>query len=177
MLHIITGEFKGRKLAFPNRDPDVRPTSNRTRQAMFNILNSHIDFNGLRVVDLFCGSGALGLEALSRGAAHATFVDLNTQFIGQNISALQVQTRTLVLKQDATFAKLNPTADLILADPPYNKGLAEKLLKNPTHLGHPGSVWMIETEAEWPLSVNPAHFEVLSSRAYNTQALHLLRQL
>lgn len=177
MLHIITGEFKGRKLAFPKDNPGVRPTSSRTRHAIFNILNSYIDFHGLNVLDLFSGSGALGLEALSRGAKHVTFVDLNPTFVGQNIDALKVAERTHVLRQDATAARINNTVDLILADPPYGKGYAAKLLAEPERYGHVGSLWMIETEAEWRPVYDSTKLELLSTRTQGAQALHLFRQL
>lgn len=177
MLHIITGEFKGRKLVFPKDNPGVRPTSSRTRHAIFNILNSYMDLKDITVVDLFCGSGALGLEALSRGAKHATFVDLNPTFIGQNIAALKVADRTNVLRQDATAARIGNTVDLILADPPYGKGFAQKLLAEPERYGHPGSIWMIETEAEWHPVYDSTKLELLSTRSQGAQALHLFRQL
>lgn len=177
MLHIITGEFKGRKLVFPKDNPGVRPTSSRTRHAIFNILNSHMDLQNIAVLDLFCGSGALGLEALSRGAKYVTFVDLNPTFVGQNIAHLKVQDRTHVLRQDATAARLGHTVDLILADPPYGKGFAQKLLADPERYGHPGSLWMVETEATWAPVYDSSRLTLISTRTQGAQALHLLQQI
>lgn len=177
MLHIITGEFKGRKLAFPKDNPGVRPTSSRTRHAIFNILNSYMDLHNITVLDLFSGSGALGLEALSRGAAHVTFVDLNPTFVIQNVTALKVEGRTTILRQDGTAARIPNTVDLILADPPYSKGFAAKLLAEPERYGHSGSVWMMETEAEWRPAFNAAKLELISTRTQGAQALHLFKQL
>lgn len=177
MLHIITGEFKGRRLAFPKDNPGVRPTSSRTRHAIFNILNSYMDFRDITALDLFCGSGALGLEALSRGAKHATFVDLNPTFVIQNVTALKVEGRTTILRQDASAARIPNTVDLILADPPYGKGYAGKLLAEPERYGHSGSIWMIETESQWQPIYDSSKLELLSTRTQGVQALHLFKQL
>jgi 16S rRNA (guanine966-N2)-methyltransferase len=177
MLNIITGEFKGRKLAFPKDNPGVRPTSSRTRHAIFNILNSYMDLRGITMLDLFSGSGALGLEALSRGASHITFVDLNPTFVIQNVTALKVEDRVTILRQDATVARIPNTVDLILADPPYSKGFATKLLADPARYGHSGSVWMVETEAEWQPVYDSTKLELLSTRTQGAQALHLFKQL
>lgn len=130
MTRVIAGEFRGRRLVVP-ADERVRPTADRVREAWFSILGSQVA--GAAVADLFAGSGALGIEALSRGARSATFVDLNPPSLAAiraNIAALGIADRTEVVRQDALRFVAQPEAgryDLVLADPPYGLGLAERL--------------------------------------------------
>jgi 16S rRNA (guanine966-N2)-methyltransferase len=130
-VRIIAGEFKGRRLV-PPRDSRVRPTGDRLREAWMSILQDSLPRS--RVVDLFAGSGALGLEAISRGAASAEFVELNPASLTalkHNIEALGVQDRATVHRGDAMrFAeKLAPGAyDIAFADPPYTRDCAEQLV-------------------------------------------------
>jgi 16S rRNA (guanine966-N2)-methyltransferase len=129
-MRIVAGEFRGRRLA-PPPDRRVRPTADRVREAWFSILGHAV--HEARVVDLFAGSGALGLEALSRGAAHATFVELNPASLGvlkANIAALGLEGHTLVRRADALryVERLAPSAfDVAFADPPYTTGQAAHL--------------------------------------------------
>ncbi len=131
MTRIIAGEFGGRRLEVP-ADRRVRPTADRVREAWMSILADRL--YGARVLDLFSGSGALGLEALSRGAKSATFVELTTaslEAIHANIEALGVGDRATVHRGDAMafVARLPPGAfDLALADPPYSLALATRLV-------------------------------------------------
>ena len=130
-MRIIAGEFKGRTL-FPPKDARVRPTGDRLREAWMSILQDSLP--RARVVDLFAGSGALGLEAISRGAASADFVELNPASLTalkHNIEALEVQDRAPVHRGDAMrFAeKLAPGAyDIAFADPPYTIDYADRLV-------------------------------------------------
>jgi 16S rRNA (guanine966-N2)-methyltransferase len=130
-VRIVAGEFGGRRLTVP-RDARVRPTSDRVREAWMSILGPEIQ--GARVLDLYAGSGALGLEALSRGAAGAEFVELGTaslEALRSNIAALGVADRTRVHRGDALrFAeRLGPDAcDLAFADPPYAHDAAAALV-------------------------------------------------
>ncbi len=130
-MRIIAGEFGGRRLALP-RDARVRPTADRVREAWMSILADALP--GARVLDLFAGSGALGLEALSRGAAAAEFVELNPaslRALEANIAALAVGGRARVHRGDALrFAeRLGPAAyDVAFADPPYNRDDAARLV-------------------------------------------------
>ena len=134
-MRIIAGQFKGRTLATPSSQA-VRPTSDRLRESMFNILmHAHDDaIEGARVLDLFAGTGALGIEALSRGAVHALFVDDSTEGRGllrENIERLGLGGITKVFRRDATkMGPGNPHAPftLVCCDPPYRKGLGEKAL-------------------------------------------------
>ncbi len=130
MTRIVAGEFGGRRLAVP-ADRRVRPTAERVREAWLGILAPRIE--GARVLDLFAGSGALGLEALSRGAAHVTFVELaraSLEALGKNIAALGVADRAEVRRGDAMrfVEALEPGRfDLVLADPPWTVPHAEAL--------------------------------------------------
>ncbi|WND01515.1 16S rRNA (guanine(966)-N(2))-methyltransferase RsmD [Temperatibacter marinus] len=129
MLRLISGKYKGRKLAVPE-GLGVRPTTDRMRERIFSML-AHPRYPELyqaRVADLFAGTGALGLEALSRGAAFVTFVEKSgkhTENLSQNISLLEANQVTSVLKTSATsLPKATAPYDLIFMDPPYNQGLA-----------------------------------------------------
>lgn len=131
-MRVVAGKWRGRLLEAP---PGLatRPTAARAREALFSMLAARLPtFDGLRVLDLFAGSGALGLEALSRGAAHATFVE---QFaapratLARNIAALGARADTRVIA--AAVEKLGPAPalfDLVFADPPYHMGLAAAAL-------------------------------------------------
>ena len=127
----MAGEFGGRRLTVP-ADDGVRPTADRVREAWFSILGAQVE--GAAVVDLFAGSGALGVEALSRGARTATFVDLNQRSLAAiraNIAALGLADRAVVVRQDALRFVTGPVRfDLALADPPYGLGLAERLVQS-----------------------------------------------
>ncbi|MFL5492510.1 MAG: 16S rRNA (guanine(966)-N(2))-methyltransferase RsmD [Gemmatimonadales bacterium] len=132
LVRVVGGQFGGRKLAVP-KDARVRPTSDRVREAWMSILGAALD--GARVLDLFAGSGALGLEALSRGAGSATFVELNPpslKALESNIAALGVSDRVTVHRGDAIrFARrLSEHAfDIVLADPPYTIDYAAQLIQ------------------------------------------------
>ncbi len=130
-MRIIAGRWKSRRLA-PVRGRGVRPTSDRVREAWMSILGRGIV--GADVADLFAGSGALGLEALSRGAAHVTFVERSRRAIGvleRNIRSLEADGVTTVVRGDALahLHRLDPArCDLALADPPYGRGHAHRLV-------------------------------------------------
>ena len=130
-MRIVAGQFGGRRLVMP-KDARVRPTADRVREAWMSILGDEL--SGARVLDLFAGSGALGLEALSRGAESVTFVELNPpslKALHQNISTLGAEGATTVHRGDAMrFAeRLPPGAfDVVLADPPYTVDHASRLV-------------------------------------------------
>ena len=134
-MRIVGGRLRSRPLAGPKSDA-VRPTSDRLREALFNILtHAYGDpVTGARVLDLFAGTGALGIEAISRGAAHALFVDEGVEaraLLRANVESLGLGGVTRIFRRDAT--KLGPAHpvepfDLVFLDPPYGKGLAEKAL-------------------------------------------------
>ncbi|WP_324808551.1 16S rRNA (guanine(966)-N(2))-methyltransferase RsmD [Sphingomonas sp. LY29] len=124
-MRIIAGAWRGRPLVAP-KGQDTRPTADRTRETLFSMLISRVgDFEGLRVADLFAGSGALGLEALSRGAAEATFVEQDRaaiKAIETNLEKLGALTRGTIRGGSALALPKSAPFDLILADPPYADG-------------------------------------------------------
>ena len=137
-MRIVGGRFKGRSLVTPDGQ-NTRPTSDRAREAIFNIL-AHAewapDLDGARVMDVFAGSGALGLEALSRGAAFCLFVETDDQARGairDNVETFALFGTTRVHRRDAAQLGSRPGSqaeafDLVFLDPPYRKGLGEKAL-------------------------------------------------
>ena len=135
-MRIVGGELKGRKLSAP-AGRDTRPTSDRARESLFNILNHGIgiELEGADVIDLFAGSGALGLEALSRGATACTFIEQAgpaNQCIEDNLANLALTDRGAVLKLNAAHLPRRPIviapAHLVFLDPPYGQGLASATL-------------------------------------------------
>lgn len=131
-MRIVAGEWRGRRIEAP-RGRDTRPTTDRVREAWMSALQPEIP--DARVLDLFAGSGALGLEALSRGAEHATFVEsapAALRALNANISTLSAAPRARVVRTDAIrFVEgLSPGEfDLALADPPYGRGFAARLVE------------------------------------------------
>ena len=127
MTRIVAGAAGGRRLAVPPRG--TRPTTDRVREAVFNVLASRVDFDGLRVLDLFAGSGALGLEALSRGAAAVLFVDSDRRaadVISRNIATVGLagaNVRRAAVA--AVLASAGGPVDLVFADPPYEMSTAD----------------------------------------------------
>src|SRR5438132_1394909 len=135
-MRVIGGKFKGRLLRAPSSQA-IRPTSDRLRETLFNILTHSFPdrLEAARALDLFAGTGALGIEALSRGARFCLFVDQSAQargLIRENIENLGLTGVTKLFKRDAT--KLGPLAlapfDLVFCDPPYGKKLAEAALQS-----------------------------------------------
>lgn len=124
-MRIIAGEWRGRKLLAP-AGRETRPTADRTRETLFSMLASRLgSFDGLRVADLYAGSGALGLEALSRGAVHATLVETDRaalKAIEANVAALGAADRVAVRAMSAATLPASEPFDLVLADPPYQLG-------------------------------------------------------
>jgi 16S rRNA (guanine966-N2)-methyltransferase len=124
-LRITGGEFGGRRIRVPRGARDLRPTTERAREAIFSILG---DISGARVADLFCGSGALGIEALSRGAAEATLIDTRPAAARRNLESLGLTERARAVRADAGrfLRRADEGAfDLLLCDPPYR--LADRL--------------------------------------------------
>jgi 16S rRNA (guanine966-N2)-methyltransferase len=125
-IRIISGNLKGRFIPVPDSRL-IRPTMDRVRETLFNLLNNRIDFNGIDVLDLYSGSGSFGLECISRGAKHVTFVEKNFQIyknLLENIKLLSVDDKCTVMKTSALdFLKneQDKKYDLIFADPPYIK--------------------------------------------------------
>jgi 16S rRNA (guanine966-N2)-methyltransferase len=130
-VRIVAGRFAGRNLTSP--DARVRPTAEHVRAALLDLLDAHID--GARVLDLFAGTGALGLEAISRGARSADFVEFrpgSLHALKANIAALRVRERTRVFKRDAlpfAAALAAESYDIAFADPPYESRMLDRLIE------------------------------------------------
>jgi 16S rRNA (guanine966-N2)-methyltransferase len=123
-VRVVAGELGGRRLASPGRGADVRPTADRVREAIFSIVG---DVSGARVLDLFSGTGALAIEALSRGADRAALVDSEPRLARRNVDSLGLGERAVVVRADArAFLRRDRASyDLVFCDPPYR--LADRL--------------------------------------------------
>jgi 16S rRNA (guanine966-N2)-methyltransferase len=182
-MRIVGGRLRGRALAAP-ASTAIRPTADRLRETLFNILlHAYGDpISGARVLDLFAGTGALGLEALSRGAAFALFVDQGAEaraLIRANVAALGLGGVTRLFRRDATaLGAAHPVEPFSLAflDPPYGAGLAEKALAAAQAGGWlaPGALAVVEDAADAGF-VAPAGFDELERRGYGDSALIVLR--
>jgi 16S rRNA (guanine966-N2)-methyltransferase len=184
-MRIVGGRHRGLHLADVGAgDPDahLRPTPDRVREAVFNLLEHGAAGNpvpGARVLDLFAGTGAMGCEALSRGAAHVVFVEdgaTGRALIRENIEKLRAQGVTRLWRRDATA--LGPNRDapygLVFMDPPYGKGLGAAALISAVSGGWlaPGAVIVWEESSRQPA---PEGFEALDQRHYGSTAITLLR--
>ena len=183
-MRIIAGKFRGAELAGP-KGHDFRPTSDKVRESIFNILTHGIEgarVEYARVLDLFAGTGALGLEALSRGAEYVHFVEDNAGtrgLIRRNIEALGATGVTGIYRRDATKLGVAGTLrpfDLVFADPPYGKRLAERALKaalDGLWLQQDATIVVEErADAEFTL---PAGFILIDERVYSDTKIRFLR--
>jgi 16S rRNA (guanine966-N2)-methyltransferase len=182
-MRVVGGRLRSRPLAGPKSDA-VRPTADRLREALFNILaHSYGDpIAGARVLDLFAGTGALGIEAISRGAAYTLFVDEGVEaraLLRDNVEALGLGGVTRIFRRDAT--KLGPAHpieafSLVFLDPPYGKGLAEKALMSAHEGGwlKPEAMIVVEEAAEAAFKA-PAGFTELERRKYDDTEFVFLR--
>ncbi len=184
-MRIVAGELRGRPIRTPEGQ-DVRPTSDRARQAIFNILE-HAPWSegveGRRVIDLFAGSGAMGLEALSRGAPRCLFVDVSETSMAAvraNLEAFGLDERARLMRQDATRLGLRhegrPRFDIAFLDPPYRKDLAGPTLAA-LHAGGwlaVGAVVVLE-RASGEEEITTPGFELLDQRRYGAAEVSFLR--
>ncbi len=185
-MRIVAGAHRGRPIVTPPGQA-TRPTSDRARQAVFNILEHAPwapELKGARVLDLFAGSGALGLEAMSRGAAFCLFVETDDAARGairENIEALGLFGTTRIHRRDATDLGVRPGSagapfDLALLDPPYHKGLAERCVAELAKFDWlaAGATLMVERGSdETPFA--PEGFTALDVRDYGAARVHFLR--
>jgi 16S rRNA (guanine966-N2)-methyltransferase len=177
-MRIIAGEWRGRMLRAP-AGQGTRPTADRTRETLFSMLVSRLgNFEGLRVADLYAGSGALGLEALSRGAAHATFVENDPGAIAvirANLQALNAESRADVRPLSATNLVTMQPFDVVFADPPYGARGGSLVVEAVGAAGllADGGWLAIETEAREP--VDPGHWQIEAERRVGRARLTLIR--
>jgi 16S rRNA (guanine966-N2)-methyltransferase len=183
-MRIIAGRFKGRALASVGKGDTgahLRPTTDRVRESIFNLLlgGKYDDpISDARVLDLFAGTGALGLEALSRGASHVTFVDdgkKSTALLRQNIALCAEGNETRVIGRDVTKLPSNPAApfDLIFADPPYGQSLVTTVLPDLLASGWIGPRALIIAEESQPISPPPG-FVGLDQRKYGATFITIM---
>lgn len=182
-MRVVGGRLRSRPIAGPKAE-GLRPTADRLREALFNILMHAYDdpVTGARVLDLFAGTGALGIEAISRGAAFVQFVDDGLEaraLLRQNTEALGLGGTTRIFRRDAT--KLGPAHpmepfSLVFLDPPYRKGLAEKALVSAREGGwiKPEALIVVEEAVDATFKA-PKGFEELERREYDDTELVFLR--
>ncbi len=175
-MRIISGHWRGRAIIAPPGEA-TRPTADRVREALFSMLASRLgSFEGLRVFDGFAGTGALGLEALSRGAAHATFVENDpaaVKALKANIAGMKFAAVVIAAPMESLATAAQP-CDLLMLDPPYGAGLAEPALARLAARGWvaPHALVSVETGRKDALATD---FEVLAVRDHGKARIHLLR--
>jgi len=170
-MRVVSGQFRGRRLISP-QGRDTRPTTEKVREAVFNALGSVDRIVDAAVVDLYAGTGALGLEALSRGAAHCTFVENDRaalEALRHNIEHLGVDDRARVIRGDALTSARTLTGDLVLADPPYGVDPWDELLSVPP-------VDLVVAEAPSPVTAPEGWTELRSRRYGRTWVTFLERE-
>ncbi|MGH1398155.1 MAG: 16S rRNA (guanine(966)-N(2))-methyltransferase RsmD [Alphaproteobacteria bacterium] len=181
-MRIVAGQWGGRRLQVP-KGRDIRPTSDKVRGAVFNMLRGMGAVNRAVVLDAFCGSGALGLEALSQGASSCVFVDkaksslelarLNAaQFEAEGVSRFCYGDAA----KDLVYRKYNAAFDLVFLDPPYRKSMIDSVLKNNGFLEslRDGAIIVVEVEREFQYEVD-SYFEGLQEKMYGDTKVVILR--
>jgi 16S rRNA (guanine966-N2)-methyltransferase len=188
MLHIIAGIHRGKKIE-TKAHSKIRPTGGMARGAIFNIL-MHGPFGAdgnsplidKKVIDVFCGTGALGLEALSRGAAHVTFVDESSDSIAlahENTKRMGEEANAVLIRSDSTsLPKARSQCSLAFLDPPYNSGLATKSLLSLANQGwlETGAIAVVEVSAKETMEA-PKDFEIFDERKYGNSKIFFLRYI
>jgi len=169
-VRVVAGELGGRRLKAPSGTA-VRPTSDRAREALFSILG---DISGADVCDLFCGTAALGIEALSRGARHVVLVDDNTSPAQANVDALDISARVDLVRRDAFeyLGSATATFDLILCDPPYTLAarVAPDLEKHVPRRLREGGRLVVESASSDPMDLG---FTLDADRTYGGTSIRI----
>ncbi|MCE7007803.1 16S rRNA (guanine(966)-N(2))-methyltransferase RsmD [Kibdelosporangium philippinense] len=173
MTRIVAGTAGGRRLAVPPRG--TRPTSDRVREALFSAVESMLDLSSLKVLDLYAGSGALGLEALSRGASSVTFVESDRTAVNvlkANIAAVGLPGTSVVQAKVLTFLSGDASPfDLIVADPPYDMDVAAEVTAL-SRWAAPGALVVLEQSVRAVAPAWPAPLESLRTKKYGDTVLH-----
>lgn len=180
-MRIIAGDYKGRRLYSPI-DDKIRPTTDKVKEAVFSILNSHINLYGKNVLDLFGGTGNLGLEALSRGAAHCWFGDNSRdsiKLLKENIRYCKAENKSTIFAGDFRKAlsrmQTQAACDVILLDPPYNRGMLPEcfdLISEYRLLADDGII-IAEHRREEMLPEQMGNFEKIKERKYGTVVISI----
>ncbi len=176
-MRIISGTLRRRVLRAP-KGLLTRPTSDRVKEALFNLVEARLSLDAAGVLDLFAGTGALGLEAISRGAASCTFVEESAQvfaFAKDNARALGVEAACVFVRSDAIHylkAYHGPAYDLIMADPPYEHGALDRLPDLALPLLNPGGLFSLEHDSRHRFDDHP---RLSVSRAYGRTVVSLFQ--
>ena len=180
-MRIIAGQHRGLQLASVGQgdtDAHLRPTSDRVRESLFNILSHYGQPSGARVLDLFAGTGALGLEALSRGATHVTYVEngrAGQKLILENLTKARRTQDATILKSDATsLPPAKVPCNLVFLDPPYGKALGEQALASASAQGWLSEDALVVWEESAPMYA-PQGFTLEDQRKYGSTVITLLR--
>lgn len=178
-MRIVAGEWRGRKLVAP-KGQQTRPTADRTRETLFSMLASRLgSLEDFRVADLYAGSGALGLEALSRGAAHATFVETDREAlraVEANVTALGAASRAAIRSMSAENLPKSHPFDLIFADPPYQPGSGSAVAATVATSGWlPPGGWMAIETRRGDAVTPPDGWEIDAERDVGRARLTILR--
>lgn len=176
-MRVITGTARGRVLKTLEGD-DVRPTTDRVKEAIFSIIQFEIE--GRRVLDLFAGSGQLGIEALSRGAAFATFTDMSAESVDtvkKNLISTKLDRRSEVIRTEAVaFLKSNRKKfDIIFMDPPYSKGILQNTLPYAVQNVNDGGVIICEHPYGEEMPQTVGHFSVYRDYKYGKIGITVYR--
>ena len=184
MIRIIAGEYRGRKLKVP-QGMDIRPSSDQLREGLFNILSALTDFESMIFLDLYAGTGALGLEALSRGAKKVVFIEAsrkNMSVLKQNIESISPEQNCFDLNQDSSLHWLSGFADpgypcVVFLDPPFSGNEYELILKKLTILPsiRAGSLIVVESNLSREILFPDALLQ-LKHRRYGSVTLDILRK-
>ena len=178
-MRIVAGKYRGKKLFTPKND-SVRPTSERAREALFNILNSRLssDYSGFDLLDIFAGTGAFGFEGLSRGVRSVTFVDINTELVKKN-AALFADDKDKINIIKANAANLPRSLrqyNFVFSDAPYDKGLSSKALMELAQKEWlaDGALCVVEVRNTEDLEL-PKGFEQIDERIYGQAKVLFLK--
>lgn len=165
-MRIIGGKYRGKKLISPE-SLGVRPTSDRAREALFNILRSRLgSFGEHKLIDVFCGTGAFALEALSQGFAKVAAVDIDIRAVTKNANLFPAEKGHLqIINIDAAKLKGVPEYDVLFMDAPYNKNLSEPALQAVASMLKKSALCLIEVHKDEKLTL-PAGFELIEERRY-----------
>lgn len=179
-MRIIGGICRGRKLT-PIQGSDIRPTSDRTREAVFNILGPGL--KGSNVLDLFAGTGALGLEALSRGAQKAIFIDKSCTAIRKNIEICRFQNQATVLEYDILKIRMddilkNSLFDFIFLDPPYGKNMIEQVLAqtNLSQITAENTILVSEHSVREKIDTEKTDFLIYRQKKYSKTMISFIKK-
>ena len=177
-MRIIAGKHRGRKL-FPPEGGKVRPTADRAREALFSILGHRIgSWTGVRMLDVFCGTGAFGLEAVSRGAEKACFIDIDTASVRKNADLwAEEKSKIKIVQADAqSLPRADAKYNLAFLDAPYNKGLTATALRSLHEKGWLAENALIVAETEKSEALEaPSPWELLDERTYGSAKFWIFR--